>query len=357
MPIDRADDAYRMLDTAGATLGVLFEFPASAVPRRAVPAASAAKPVTGQPRLALIGAGAYAGGVLVPALRAAGAQLRTVVARGGVDAVALARRFGAEQAASDVESALADPAVDAVVIATRHDSHAALAAAALAAGKHVFVEKPLALTHAEIDAVETAHAQAGSRLLMVGFNRRFSPLTLRLKALLAPLKEPRAVVVTVNAGALPANHWTRDPAVGGGRIVGEGCHFVDLMMDLAGAPPMDVAGAALAGGDDRLSCVVRFADGSTGTLLYLSNGHAEFPKERIEVFCGGRVFRIDDFRRLEAFGGKGEALRRQDKGNAACAAAFVAAIRTGGPPPVAAVDLFASSRATLDLAAAVGPAR
>jgi len=357
LPIDRARDAYGMIDAGGATLGVIFEYPGLAAQARVVAVGPKLAPLADAPRLALIGAGAYAGSVLMPAFRAAGARLRTVVARGGVDAVALARRFGAEQAASDPDAALADPDIDAVVIATRHDSHAALAVAALGAGKHVFVEKPMALNHAEADAVAAAHARVGDRLLMVGFNRRFAPLTRQLKALLAPLAEPRAIVVTVNAGALPAGHWTRDLAIGGGRIVGEGCHFVDLMIDLVGQPPSAIAGAALAGADDRLSAVLSFPDGSTGTLLYLSNGHASFPKERIEVFCAGRVLRIDDFRQLDGFGATGGKPRRQDKGNAACVAAFVDALRDGGRAPVAFAELLASTRATLDLAAAVGSTR
>ena len=353
-PVDQAEAAYRLVDAGGATLGVLFEYGSAPSPARRVATSGAEPsrlPAKAAVGIGLIGAGSYAASVLAPAIHAGGGRLLTVAARGGADAVALARRFGAAAAASDADAVLADPAVDAVVIATRHDSHAALAAAALAAGKHVFVEKPLALSVDEADAVAAAHARAGDRLLMVGFNRRFAPLTLRVQSLLAGLPGPRSVLVTVNAGAVPAQHWTRDPMVGGGRIVGEACHFVDLIIALMGGEaPASVA--ALPAGEDGLSAVLGFADGSTGTLNYLSNGHRDFPKERIEVFCAGRVLRIDDFRRLDGFGIAGQRGTRQDKGNAACMQRFIAAVKQGGPPPVPFAELMVSTRATLDLAAA-----
>jgi len=198
--------------------------------------------------------------------------------------------------------------------------------------------------------VAAAHARAGDRLLMVGFNRRFAPLTLRLKQLLAGLPGRRTVLVTVNAGAVPPQHWTRDPLVGGGRILGEACHFVDLAIDLTGGQaPTSLAAAPLGG--DQLSAVLGFADGSTAALNYLTDGHPDFPKERIEVFAGGKVLRIDDFRRLDGFGIPGQRGGRQDKGNAACMQAFIAAIRAGGPPLVPFNELMASTRATLELAA------
>jgi predicted dehydrogenase len=287
--------------------------------------------------------------------------LRTVVTRGGLDAVVVARRFGAEQATTDLDAVLSDPQVDAVVIATPHASHAKLAIAALRAGKHVFVEKPLALRLSELDAIAAAHAQVPDRVLFVGFNRRFAPLTVKLRTLLAEIREPKSVLMTVNAGALPAGHWVGNwvgnTEVSGGRVIGEGCHFVDLMLDLIGASPVGVAGAAVAGGPARLSGVLGFADGSTGTLHYLDQGHASFPKERIEVFTAGRIYRIDNFQRLEGFGVPGfkpVTLRHMDKGNDACVAAFVDSIKRGGAPAMTVDSVLASSRATLELAAATG---
>lgn len=358
MPIERATEAYDMLSRPGPTLGVLFDYPAESVATRVVrlqPRAAAA--AVARPAIALIGAGAHAAAALVPALTRSGARLHTVVTRAGLDAVTVARRFGAEQAASDVDVMLADPAIDGVIVATPHDSHAALTIAALRAGKHVFVEKPLALRQADLDAIAAAHAAAPDRILMVGFNRRFAPLTAALRSCLAAIDQPKAIIVTVNAGTLPAGHWGRRPEVSGGRVIGEGCHFVDLMSDLLGAPPNRIAGAALAGGIERLSGILGFPDGSTGTLHYLDNGHPSYPKERVEVFAAGRVFRLDEFRTLKGFGAPGFkdiTLRRADKGLDACIKAFVDAIARGGPPPVPVDSLLASSRATLELAASVG---
>jgi len=361
MPIERATEAYDMLSRPGPTLGVLFDYPVESVATRVVrlqPRAAAT--AVARPGIALIGAGAHAAAALVPALTRCGARLHTVVTRAGLDAVTVARRFGAEQASSDVDAVLADPSIDGVIVATPHDSHAALAIAALRAGKHVFVEKPLALRQSDLDAIAAAHAAAADRILMVGFNRRFAPLTVALRRELAAIDQPKALICTVNAGALPEGHWARRPEIGGGQVIGEGCHFVDLMLELLGAIPLRIAGAALAGTGACLSGVLQFPDGSTGTLHYLDNGHASFPKERIEVFTAGRVLRLDQFQTLKAFGVPGFkdiVLRRPDKGIDGCIKAFVEAIRSGGPSPMPPDALFASCRTTLELAAAVGLAR
>jgi predicted dehydrogenase len=357
LPIDQVAQAYDLLSQTGAMLGVLFDYPADAPAVRTVKVQAPAAKTSNRPAVALIGAGAHAAAALVPALTRSGARLRTVVTRGGLDAVVVARRFGAEQATTDIDAVLADPQIDAVMIATPHDSHASLTIAALRAGKHVFVEKPLALRMSELDAIAAAHAQAPDRALFVGFNRRFSPLTVKLRELLAQVREPKSVLMTVNAGALPPSHWVGNTEVSGGRVIGEGCHFVDLMLDLIGAPPVGVAGAALAGGPARLSGVLSFADGSTATLHYLDQGHASFPKERLEVFTAGRIYRIDNFKRLEGFGVPGfkeMTLKHMDKGVGACVAAFVDAIKRGGAPAMTGDSVLASSRATLELAAAVG---
>jgi predicted dehydrogenase len=249
-----------------------------------------------------------------------------------------------------------------VVIATRHDSHAQFAQRALAAGKHVFVEKPLALTRAEIDGVEAALEAASStqaRILMVGFNRRFAPLARRMKALLGAVREPKSFIVTVNAGAAPAGHWTVE-AAGGGRIIGEACHFIDLLRFLAGCPIIGhraqrTAGDSAGPADPSVCISLSFADGSTGTIHYLTHGHASFPKERVEVFAAGRVLQLDNFRRLRAFGWPGftaQRLWRQDKGQTACAAAFVRAVKAGAAPPIPIEEIFEVSRVTIDVSEA-----
>jgi predicted dehydrogenase len=267
--------------------------------------------------------------------------------------VHLGRKYGFEEATTDADALLADPDADAVVVCTRHDSHADYVVRALAAGKHVFVEKPLALTHADLGRIEAAAAAAPHRLLMVGFNRRFAPQVVKIKQLLDAVAGPKALVMTVNAGAIPAAHWTQDRAVGGGRLVGEGCHFIDLLRFLVGAPIASHHTVRMDGPTpDTASVTLRFADGSIGTLLYLANGSKSFPKERLEVFASGRVLQLDNFRRLRGHGWPGFSrlnLWRQDKGQAGCALAFVRALRDGGPAPIAPAELFEVSRVAIEI--------
>ena len=312
-------------------------------------------PATSTPTVSFIGAGNYATGVLIPAFKAAGAVLRTVASSGGVSGVHAGRRFGFAQTTTDTEALLTDAGTTALVITTRHDSHARWVRQGLAAGKAVFVEKPLCLTLEEWE--EIAGMVGASPLLMVGFNRRFAPQVQKIKELLARVTGPKALVMTVNAGAIPAAHWTQDPAVGGGRIIGEACHFIDLLRFLAGAPIERAAAVAMdAPTRDSVSISLRFADGSLGTILYLANGSKAFPKERLEVFAAGRVLQLDNFPRLTGFGWPGFKklnLWRQDKGQQACAAAFVQALRSGGPAPIPLAEILEVSRVTIEVAEAV----
>jgi predicted dehydrogenase len=228
------------------------------------------------------------------------------------------------------------------VIATRHDSHAGFAKAALEAGKHVFVEKPLATNEEDLRALVAA-AEAAERHLMVGFNRRFAPLVQRAREIFAHRSQPLSMIYRVNAGAVPASHWMQDTAEGGGRIVGEVCHFVDLLQYLCGAPPVSVF-AACAGGEmgsvpseDVVTITLRFADGSLGTIHYFANGHRAIPKEHIEIYGGGRTFILEDFRQARCAAGSAISRwksRDQDKGQQAEVQAFVAAVKTGGPTPI-----------------------
>lgn len=371
IPIAEAERAYELVGGAAPSLGILLEYPSAAeqpeavLRRRTIPLSSSPSPPsgTGRPRVAFVGSGNYSTAVLIPAFREAGASLTSIASRAGVSGVHAGRKFGFNATTTDVDAALADPSADAVVITTRHDTHARFAAQALTAGKHVFVEKPLALTHEELEQVARAHASgaAGGRppLLMVGFNRRFAPHVRKMMALLAGVQEPRVLVMTVNAGAIPPEHWTQDPAVGGGRIIGEGCHFVDLLRHLAGAPIVGVDAAAIGRApgvrvtDDKATITLRFADGSLGTIHYLANGHKSFAKERLEVFAGGRILQLDNFRRLTGYGWPGfKSMRlwRQDKGQRACAAAFVDAIAGAGEAPIAFQELLEVSRVAIEIA-------
>ncbi|MFM2325745.1 MAG: hypothetical protein RL244_2624 [Pseudomonadota bacterium] len=374
---ERAVEAYALLSGGEPSLGIVLQYPGASAQE---PGALAQRTVslrqgigekhaeghhersrTGcAPTVAFLGAGNYAGRVLIPAFKAAGAVLQTVISSGGVSAVHHGRKHGFAQASTDSAATLADPAVDTVVIATRHDAHARQVLAALQAGKHVFCEKPLCLTLEELTGIEAEARARPGQILMVGFNRRFAPQVQRIKQLLAPVAEPKNFVMTVNAGAIPADHWTQDKAVGGGRIVGEGCHFIDLLRHLAGAPIVAQhamalgAHPALAVRDDKATLTLRFADGSLGTIHYLANGDKGFPKERLEVFCAGRVLQLDNFRKLRGWGWKGFRsmnLWRQDKGQTACAKAFVEAVRGGAPSPIPLDEVLEVSRVSIELQA------
>lgn len=361
--LDDAERAYDMLAAGDEPcLGVLLDYPADDTARAPTVALAPDAPARAEPAapaLAMIGAGNYASRILLPAFKDAGARFVGIASGGGQSAASVGRKFGFEEATTATAQLIADTRVNTVAIATRHDSHARWVRAALAAGKHVFVEKPLALTHRELDAIEAAYTArpAGERpLLMVGFNRRFAPHVVEMKKALDALGAPKTFVMTVNAGALPPDHWTQDPSVGGGRILGEACHFIDLLRFLAGAPIREHQVMSFgAGDDDKTTVTLRFADGSLGTVHYFANGHGGFPKERLEAFCAGRVVQLDNYRRLRGYGagmpGSGPTLR-QDKGQAACAAAFLAAIRDGGSAPIPFDELLEVSRATVDIAAA-----
>ena len=368
---ERTQDAYAALLGDAGALGILLTYdsgegsasnlpPATVfMPRSADPAAK----TVDNPGVAVIGAGNYARRFLIPTLEDAGARLVTLAAQGSPLASWAARKAGFEQVSSDPTGAMVNGAIDAVVIATRHDTHARYVCAALAYGKHVFVEKPLALSEAELTQVETAYAAAAAsrgtaRLLMVGFNRRYAPHAIELQQRLARVTGPRCVVYTVNAGAIAADHWTQDRAIGGGRLIGEACHFLDLLRFLIGRPIITVTAKALApDASDRppesASITLGFADGSMGTVHYFANGARAFPKERIEVFARGQTWQLNNFRSLISFSRIGPRLRlpgRQDKGNRACIRAFIAAIRSGSPSPMPFAEIVEVSRATLEAA-------
>lgn len=349
-PLDRAQDAYALIGGGAPSLGVLLEYPQEesrtleelrkpTVPLEATSASIA------QPRLGFVGAGNYATAVLIPAFKEAGAYLQTVSTSGGVSGVHAAKKYGFGETTTDTASLFANGELDALVVATRHDSHARFVLQALEAGKHVFVEKPLALTGEDISRIRSAYTDllgAGKApVVMVGFNRRFAPHVRKMKSLLDPLGAPKTMIMTVNAGAIPSDHWTQSPEIGGGRIIGEGCHFIDLLRHLAGSSVLSVRASAMSDKgsrrEDVASFTLEFADGSIGTVHYLANGHKAFPKERLEVFCAGRILQLDNFRSLRGYGWPGFHKMsgwKQDKGQRACAEAFVKALREGKTSPI-----------------------
>ncbi|HYH83634.1 MAG TPA: bi-domain-containing oxidoreductase [Longimicrobium sp.] len=353
---DQAAAAYEVIGGTEPSLGVVLNYAGrgGALPGAAERVVELRPPPASPPAAhsaVMIGAGNFATRTLLPALQSAGVRLRTIASGGGTSGAVAGDKFGFERTTTDTDAALADPAADTVYVLTRHDTHARLAIRALQAGKHVFVEKPLALTNEELDAVADA-ARASGRMLMVGFNRRFAPLARRVAGYLRGRSGPLSVVATVNAGAIPAEHWTQDPAVGGGRIVGEALHWMDLARSLVGAPitgvhatpARDARGVAV---DDIAHLALTFADGSTAVVHYLASGAKSFPKERIECFWDGKTVAIDNWRRLRRFGVPGPLLERgkaMDKGHAAEIAAWDAAVKAGGPAPIPLDELVEVSR-------------
>jgi predicted dehydrogenase/threonine dehydrogenase-like Zn-dependent dehydrogenase len=363
-PLTDAQDAYTALSEDADALGIVLTYPEAAseaqgedVLRRHIDVAPA--PVRrGRGRVAVIGAGNYTVQTLLPNLQETPAILATVVSQTGASAAQAAHKFGFARAATDIDDVLADDSIDTVFITTRHDTHADLAVRALTAGKHVYIEKPLALYDEELDQIaEVYEGLAGegeAPVLMVGFNRRFAPLTVKMKRLLDAVRQPKAFIVTVNAGHIPADHWTQDPAIGGGRIVGEACHFVDLMRHLVGAPITTASATYLdAGVGDSANLQLSFADGSIGTVHYLANGSKRFPKERVEVFAGGRVLQLDNFRKLTGHGWPNfskERLRSQDKGHAVAFEAFIQSVQHATPSPIPFDEVMEVSRRSIELA-------
>ena len=280
----------------------------------------------------------------------------------GLNAVHYGKKFGFTKASTSTEEIYAQKEVNTLVIATRHDSHARLAAEALRRGRHVYVEKPLALNREQLAEVESAYAesamQGAAPVLFVGFNRRFSPHVQRMREMLRGTQGPKSLSLLMNAGSIPPDHWTQDRQVGGGRILGEACHFIDLARFLVGARIVGASAAAMRGRSgatpilDTAQISLEFEDGSIASIQYYANGHRSFPKERVEVFASGRILQLENFRVLRGFGCPGfQGFRtwRQDKGHAACVQAFLRAVEFGGPLPIPAEEIFEVSRVAIDV--------
>jgi predicted dehydrogenase len=355
-PIEKATQAYDLIQSKKPFLGVLITYPKTREKLGSAkrlefpsPAGSIGKR---RIRLGVLGAGNFARYTLLPAIKGLrDIELIGIASGTGRQAADLGKHYRFRYASSNEHQILKDKNVNAVAVVTRHHLHGDLVLSALKAGKHVFCEKPLAITKEEIVAIEKQIAKKGRPILTVGFNRRFAPLTKELMAFLGKRVEPIAAHYRVNAGALPATHWLLNPAQGGGRLIGEGCHFIDYLIYLVGQVPTSVFSQALTHterGQENTQVTLRFADGSLGTLTYLSNGDRTLPKERLEVFCGGKVAFLDDFRALDlTYSGRTRGLRgNQDKGHRAIWQAFIKSARSGDAPPIPYEQIFAGARAT-----------
>jgi predicted dehydrogenase len=321
------------------------------------PAAEARKNASPQPVAAgFLGAGNFTGRTLLPVMKGLPLELRTIVSSGGVSSARLAEKFGFQQASTDVCAVIDDPVVNTVFITTRHNAHAQQTLRSLEAGKHVFVEKPLCLTLDELGEIQRVAESRPTQILMLGFNRRFSPHTDAVKKELEGIVAPKSIIFMVNAGAIPAGHWLQNPGTGGGRIIGEACHYIDLLRYLVGHPVVkaDITYSDAFEGAPRDTATLQlaFADNSIGTVHYFSNGNKGFPKERLEVFCGGKIISVDNFRKTTGFGTRKKTLCsgwRQNKGHAAEIQAFVNAIAGGGPAPIPLAEILETSRIAIEL--------
>ncbi len=328
------------------------------------PKTSNLRPATLFPVIGLIGAGNFTGQVLLPALRKTGVRLKTIVSSGGVSGTHLGKKFGFEQSTTDTESIFTDSEINTVFITTKHNTHTQFVIRALKSGKNVFVEKPLCLNKDELSQIkDTYHSlitnndsqitSNGVPLLMIGFNRRFAPHVVKIKELLGRVTEPKSMLMTVNAGMIPPEHWTQDPKVGGGRIIGEGCHFIDLLRFLAGTgiARSEIARLGAKPGDTATTQLT-FVDGSMGTIYYCANGNRRFPKERLEVFASNRILQLNNFKTLRGYGWKGFTkmkLWRQDKGHNNEIRSFIDAISKGKPSLIPFEEIIEVTKVTLDL--------
>ncbi|MCA9173380.1 MAG: bi-domain-containing oxidoreductase [Planctomycetales bacterium] len=373
-PFEQAEAAYDVITGDKPSLGVLLSYhpnPATlgldtievptggaAAASRAVNRRAAAAGVP-TPRITVIGAGNFSKRVLMPNLKRLGANIHCVASQAGLSAAVAARSQQATTATTNWRAAVVDEATDVVVVATRHDTHARMAREALCAGKHLFIEKPLAIHRDELaelkEQVETQLAGGMCPVLTVGFNRRFAPMIRTMRKATQQQGEPMSLVMTVNAGELPEDHWTHDPQVGGGRIIGEGCHFIDLLRFLVGQPILEVQATGMANTaipSDKMSITLRFADGSTGAIHYLGNGHRGFPKERLEVFCAGQILQLDNYRRLRSYGWRGvknQRSWRRDLGHVAMLEAFLSAVQSGGDWPIPWSELVETTEVCFDV--------
>ncbi|MHB1037905.1 MAG: bi-domain-containing oxidoreductase [Pirellulales bacterium] len=343
IPHAEAARAYELLSGDRSQLGLILEYPHGQPPlERVVPCRASTVRTTDRQSpvvVGVIGAGDYTKRTILPILRKTEARLAAIASASGVTAVHAARKFGFQTSTSDYRTILDDPTINTVFVTTRHNLHAPMVAEALAAGKHVFVEKPAAIDRAGLDQIREAFEKTSGRQFMVGFNRRFSPHAVKIRELLAGRSQPITMNMMVNAGCVPASHWTQNRQVGGGRIVGEGCHWIDLLHFLAGSPVEavqaitigDVPGVESRG--DKMTISLSFADGSLGNVHYFANGHKGLSKERLEIFSEGRVLLLDNFRALWGYGWsrfKKLKLFRQDKGQQAEIGGFIRRVASGG---------------------------
>lgn len=354
---ENAIDAYETLTNDKNSIGILLEYALDKEidmeASKSVVLNTKKALIKGMPVIGIIGAGNYTNQTLLPAVSNGEVRKHTIVSSGGMTSVHVGQRHGFERASTEVDHVIKEQEINAMFITTRHDSHANYVKLGLENNKHVFVEKPLCLTIEELNDIKSINH---NQILMVGFNRRFSPHIIKMRELLATVTQPKSIIITVNAGEIPADHWTQDLEIGGGRIIGEGCHFIDLARYLADSKIQSVQAikVQIPGEEqfeDKVSMQLTFENGSIATIMYLANGHKSFPKERVEVFAGNKILSLDNFKILVGYGWNNFTklkTRAQDKGHANGIKAFLESIKTG-KPAIPMDEIFEITEATFDV--------
>ncbi len=356
--LEDANEAYERLQD-NSSIGIIFEYQNETnIKDTSLGLRDYKKPENGI-SISLVGGGNYASRTLLPCFRDKDLNIsfNAIITDKGVSAKEVGKKYNFALASTNLNDAL-DEETDIVVISTRHDSHADIITRALEKNKHIFVEKPLALSHSEVKRIKEAYKKSNS-ILMVGYNRRFSPLITKMKSLLDKKTHPKYFIMTMNAGYIPQDHWTQDSTVGGGRIIGEACHYIDLMSFLAQSKVKSYKASKMSAknskilNDDNSAIVIKFQDGSIGTIHYFSNGNKSYQKERIEVFCEGQSLKLDNFRKLSGYGWKDfnqQKLWKQNKGQKECVAEFLRSVHEGTNSPIRAEEIFDIAELTIDIA-------
>ena len=350
--IDEAEAAYNIVmgTVKEPHIGILLRYPSNE--KKFLSSFAINANPSAQINVGFIGAGSFAQSYLIPHVKAAGGSLQTVVTSKGITANSVAQKFGFNQSSSDSKDVLLNAGINTVFIATPHNTHAFFVLEALKAGKHVFVEKPLAMQEAELEEIHEFLRNNGGQV-MVGFNRRFSPVAQEIKKHFKDVPEPLVINYRVNAGFIPKEHWTQNENLGGGRIIGEICHFVDLMQYFSGSLPSTVYAQSINAQNDQINnndniiISIKFVNGSVGTITYVANGDKSLPKERVEIFGGGKVGIIHDFRSGELYiGNSPKSIKLMGKGHKEEVKHFMTAIKEGKTYPVSFESIYATSKAT-----------
>lgn len=361
--ISKAEEAYALITSQAPSMGIVIDYPTDSHKADKTilftPTEDAKSFTSHEPVVSFIGAGNYATAVLLPAFKKVGASLYSIGTSSGLSGVHAGKKFGFQSTTTDIKEILECPHANTIVVATQHDTHAHFVKAALEAKKNVFVEKPLCVTLEELEMIKKAYEDLPTSdcpRLMVGFNRRFAPQVQQIKDLLKGATGPKSFIMTVNAGNIPANHWTQDAQSGGGRIIGEACHFIDLLRFLCGTSFVSWSVSTMKSTNaDTVTITLNFEDGSTGTIHYFANGSKAFPKERLEVFAGGGILQLDNFRALKGYGWKGFKtmnLWQQDKGQVACVRKFLSSVTRGETSPIPVDEIFEVAEITIKIATA-----